>query len=302
MIPSFLTEDDLILVVAPAFSANEEEVRNGILNLKKIGFRVETGPNVFSSWGKFAGTDADRKADLQWALDHPEAKAIFCTRGGYGLGRILSDLSFNMFQSKPKWFIGFSDITLLHLRLNSLGVSSLHGPMVVHFSRPEQSVACTSLVRILNGELPSVLYPLIPERQDAQGINGPLAGGNLTMISHSAGKLKAGVFSGSVLFLEEIGEYFYRIDRMLEQLRQSGMYEGVKAVVLGQFTDCEPDRFPLSLLEMVKEKLPEGVPLFSGLESGHGVPTYPLVFGTLAEIEKSETGFRLIQRLRPVTS
>lgn len=302
MIPSFLTEGDLIVVVAPAFSANETEVRNGILQLEKNGFRIETGPFVFSSWGKFAGTDSERKTDLQWALDHPEAKAIFCTRGGYGLGRILSDLNFDTFRTKPKWLIGFSDITLLHLKLHDLGIVSVHGPMLVHFSRREQSFACKSLIHILKGELPSFGYPLIPERQETQSISGPLAGGNLTMVSHSAGKLKAGAFSGSVLFLEEIGEYFYRIDRMLEQLRQSGMFEGVKAVVLGQFTDCEPDRFPLSLLEMVKEKMPEEVPLFSGLESGHGVPTNPLVLGTKAEIEKNETGYRLIQRLRPFTS
>ena len=267
-----------------------------------MGFRVETGPNVFSSWGKFAGTDADRKADLQWALNHPEAKAIFCTRGGYGLGRILSDLSFDLFLSRPKWLIGFSDITLLHLRLHSLGIASVHGPMVVHFSRTEQSEACLLLINFLKGEAPSVSYWLKAEGKATQTISGALTGGNLTMISHSAGQLKPGIFSGSVLFLEEIGEYHYRIDRMLEQLRQSGMLEGIKAVVLGQFTDCEADRFPLSIVEMVKEKLTESVPVFSGLESGHGVPTLPLVFGTTTIIEKTETGFRLNQWLRPIIS
>jgi muramoyltetrapeptide carboxypeptidase len=161
--------------------------------------------------------------------------------------------------------LGFSDITLLHLRLHELEIASVHGPMTVHFSRTEQSEACNSLIHMIKGEVPSVSYPIQPERADTQNIRGPLAGGNLTMISHSAGKLKPGVFSGSVLFLEEIGEYHYRIDRMLEQLRQSGMFDGIKAVVLGQFTDCEADRFPLSVAEMVSEKLPEGVPVFSGL-------------------------------------
>ncbi len=302
MIPSFLNAGDLVLVVAPAFSANEVEVRSGIIQLEKMGFRVETGQSVFSSWGKFAGTDSERKADLQWAMDHSEAKAIICTRGGYGLGRILAELNFDTFRTNPKWLIGFSDITLIHLRLHELEIASVHGPMTVHFSRTEQSEACNSLIRIIKGEIPSVSYPVQPERQVTQNISGLLSGGNLTMISHSAGKLKPGVFSGSVLFLEEIGEYHYRIDRMLEQLRQSGMFEGIKAVVLGQFTDCEADRFPLSVAEMVCEKLPEGVPVFSGLESGHGVPTFPLIFGMMTEIEKDETGFRLKQRLRPVIS
>lgn len=267
-----------------------------------MGFRVEAGANVFSSWGKFAGNDSERKSDLQWALDHTDAKAIICTRGGYGLGRILPELNFDTFRANPKWLIGFSDITLLHLYLHDLAIASVHGPMVVHFSRSEQSEACESLIHILKGEVPSVSYPIQPEIQVAQNVSGLLAGGNLTMISHSAGKLKPGVFSGSVLFLEEIGEYHYRIDRMLEQLRQSGMFEGITAVVLGQFTDCEADRFPMSVAEMVSEKLPEGVPVFSGLESGHGVPTFPLIFGTMTEIEKSESGFRLSQKLMTITS
>ncbi len=302
VIPSFLTEGDLILVVAPAFSANESEVRNGILHLEKMGFRVETGANVFSSWGKFAGNDSERKSDVQWALDHPEAKAIICTRGGYGLGRILPELNFDTFRTNPKWLIGFSDITLLHLYLHDLAIASVHGPMVVHFSRTEQSEACESLSHILKGEVPSVSYPIQPESQVTQNVSGLLAGGNLTMISHSAGKLKPGVFSGSVLFLEEIGEYHYRIDRMLEQLKQCGLLEGIKAVVLGQFTDCEADRFPLTVAEMVSEKLQDGIPVFSGLNSGHGVPTFPLVFGTTTEIISNGNGIYLKQNLSSVIS
>jgi muramoyltetrapeptide carboxypeptidase len=122
------------------------------------------------------------------------------------------------------------------------------------------------------------------------------------MISHSAGKLKPGVFSGSVLFLEEIGEYHYRIDRMLEQLKQSGLLEGIKAVVLGQFTNCEADRFPLTVAEMVSEKLQDGIPVFSGLDSGHGVPTFPLVFGTTTEIISNGNGIYLKQNLSSVIS
>jgi len=298
ILPSFLSSGNLVLVVAPAFSANKEEVLGAISKLKKEGFRVETGRNAFSEWGKFAGTDTQRLEDVQWALNHPGAKAIFCTRGGYGLSRIISEINFDVFKSDPKWVIGFSDITLLHLCIQQMGIASLHGPMAVHLSREEQKPANDLEIKILKGECPSFFYPVKLENYASHlHVKARLLGGNLTMVSHHIGLYPQGFFDGAVLFLEEIGEYFYRIDRMLEQLEQNGVFRSLSAVVLGQFKSCESDSFPLTISQMIIEKTKGKIPVFSGLESGHGVPTFPLILGHEMMLEKSGDTWNAFQKL-----
>jgi muramoyltetrapeptide carboxypeptidase len=302
MIPPFLAPGDLFLVIAPAFSADENEVLRGIQILRKEGFRVEMGPHVFSKWGKFAGTDPERLADLQWALDHKEAKAIICTRGGYGLSRILDQLDLSSFQNHPKWVIGFSDITLLHIRLQESGYASLHGPMLVHFSRKEQEMACKKELEVIGKQSNSLSYPIVPANGGQKISTSGLVGGNLTMLSHHIGNYQPGFFNNTILFVEEIGEYYYRIDRMLEQLKRNGILEKLSGVVLGQFTVCEKDNFPLSIQEMVVEKTNNQIPVFYGLESGHGVPAFPLILGFDARIDQSDSGFILNQQLLPAIS
>jgi muramoyltetrapeptide carboxypeptidase len=137
-----LRPNDLVLVISPSYSPESAELDAGIQILSRNGFRVEKGPNTGKTWGNFAGSDAERLSDLQWALDHPEASMIICSRGGYGMGRIVRQLDFSGFAKKPKWLIGFSDITLLHTRLQENGFASMHGPMLVHHTQMNQLTAC----------------------------------------------------------------------------------------------------------------------------------------------------------------
>jgi len=188
---------------------------------------------------------------------------------------------------------------LLHFQIQSVGMASLHGPMVVHHARQEQAEANALEWSVLKGEIEIVSYPVSAENSVNGEAKGVLMGGNLTMISHLAGSIPADSFADSILFLEEVGEYHYRIDRMLEQMKQARLFEKVKGIVLGQFTSCEPDGFPLSVTEMLLEKTKGKVPLFSGLVSGHGVPTMPLVLGAETEIRAAKNGFELVQLLKP---
>lgn len=275
--PPFLHPGDTILVVAPASAARAGEVAEGICFLEERGFRVECGPNTRTAWGSFADSDAARLADLQWALDHPRARAVLATRGGYGTGRILPRISWEGFIRHPKWCIGFSDLTLLHLELQMRGYCSLHGPMLVHAARPLQQPAVTLQWDFLSGAAGRFGYPIRAVRPPAGPGQGRLTGGNLAMLASRCGAFPFP--DGSVLFLEEVGEKYYRIDRMLDQLRHSGLFSRLSGVVLGQFTDCPRDDFPLGLAEMLLEKMEPGSFLLEGLESGHGTPGFPLVLG-----------------------
>lgn len=290
VLPPFLQAGDTIALIGPAFVGKPVEMESGMQFLQNQGFVLEGyGLAPKTAWGKFTATDAERQAELQWALDHRHAKAIICLRGGYGVGRILPALDWTRFREQPKWLVGFSDITLLHQAINQQGIASVQGPMLVHYGRDSQMKACGAELDILSGRQRQIHYPLQAERPGKS--SGLLRGGNLSMLAHLCGQIPRGSFAGSVLLLEEIGEAHYRIDRMLWQLKNAGLMEGIAGLVLGQFTDCEPDGFPLTVPEMVLEKLDASVPVFSGLEHGHDAPCLPVLSGWEVMLS-AEEGFR----------
>lgn len=289
VLPPFLQAGDTLALIGPAFVGKSDEMETGIRYLQEQGFVLEGyGLSPKTAWGKFAATDAGRQTELQWALDHSRAKAIICLRGGYGVSRILHGIDWTRFRQQPKWLVGFSDITLLHQAINSQAIASLQGPMLVHFARDLQRDACRAELEILSGRLQHIHYPIKAERPGIS--SGLLRGGNLSMLAHLCGQIPQGSFAGSVLLLEEIGEAYYRIDRMLWQLKNAGILEGISGLVLGQFTDCEVDGFPLTVQDMVLEKLDSSVPVFSGLEHGHDSPCLPVVSGWKVELSV-EGGF-----------
>jgi muramoyltetrapeptide carboxypeptidase len=275
--PPFLREGDKILVLAPAFSANPAEVRAGVQRLQQRGFEVEIAPHVFHTWGKFAGTDSERLADMQWALDHPEARAILMTRGGYGMGRLVSDLDWAKFLQNPKWVIGFSDITLVHAEIQNRGFCSIHGPMAVHAARPGQQEAVDRLWNWLSQKETELRYRVSAHVPPTHPKNGVLVGGNLSMLAHLCGSQR--LPKGDVLFLEEIGEPYYRIDRMLHQLRHSDFLSQFEGTVWGQISDCARDHFPQEPEHMSQALMNSGSWIFTSLPSGHGEPSFPLVLG-----------------------
>ena len=298
-----LQPGDLIVVVSPSFSPDAREFEAGIESFRRNGFRVETAPESGKSWGRFAGTDAERQADLQWALDHPEAAMIICSRGGYGLGRIVRNLDFTGFRKKPKWLVGFSDITLLHAQIQLQGWASVHGPMLVHHARLPELPACLKqqdfLVR--KNSLQYAVENPFPDLQ-TEKISGILVGGNLSLLSYFASELPESFFENRLVFLEEVGEPFHKIDRMLDQMFRSGKLRNAVGFVLGSFSECPANEFPLDPVQMLKEKAESGQVIFTQLPCGHASPSFPLVLGYPAEIFPEHTGWKLRQPAPGATS
>ncbi len=260
-IPPYLQKGDAIGIVAPAGFMPFEKIHTCIDVLGDWGYNVVLGDTVHSdSPNYFSGPDAARAADLQAMLDNRELKAILCARGGYGVSRIVDGLSFKKFSKHPKWIIGFSDITVLHAHLyGNYKIATLHAPMAAAFnSQGHLSPFVQSLKEALGGE-PS-LY-----RCDAHPFNregdaeGALVGGNLSLLTHLIGTASELPTKNKILFIEDVGEYLYNIDRMLLQLKRSGKLARLAGLVVGSFTEMKDTLRPYGstayevIQEMVRE-------------------------------------------------
>jgi muramoyltetrapeptide carboxypeptidase len=238
--------------------------------LRAWGLAVATGEHLFARHHQFAGTDAQRLADLQRALDDPETAAIICARGGYGTTRIVDQLDFTAFLRQPKWLVGYSDITTLHLHLHRLGVESLHATMPLLFNR-DTPPSIESLHNLLfGGEMD---YPVAPHRLNRPGEgSGVLVGGNLALLASNVGTASDVDTQGKVLFLEDINEYLYSLDRMMVQLKRSGKLAGLAGLVVGHFTDSKDNDIPFGKdpYEIVDDAVREyGFPVCYGFPVGH---------------------------------
>lgn len=299
-VPFFLQPGDTVAVIAPAYAARMDLVSEGCKVLESWGLNVIQNIPKSDDQTPFSGSDEMRLERLQAAMDNPDIKAIFCARGGYGITRFVDRLDFTGFCTSPKWLIGFSDVTALHLVICKLGFSCIHGPMVVHLSDASQEPAVSALKRVLfYGTRISHIFNAYSSFENQ--IDAELVGGNLTLLINGLGTKTEPETEGKILFLEEVGERYYRIDRMLQHLKRAGKLQNLKAVILGQFVDCEADGFPFSVVEMVRQKVRSDVPVFSGLPVGHGSPTFPLILGALASISISEQGAIFTQNLNTIS-
>jgi muramoyltetrapeptide carboxypeptidase len=301
--PVSLRPDSLILVVSPSYQPDLKELEAGMESFRRMGFRIEAGPNSAKSWGKFAGSDEERLQDLQWALDHPEADMIICSRGGYGSGRFARNLDFSGFLAKPKWLTGFSDITLLHLRVQELGFASMHGPMVVHHARLPELPACMKQNDFLmrRSSLKYQLSNPFPETQ-AEELSGIVVGGNLSLLCYIIQELDVHFFDGCIVFIEEVGETYHKIDRMLDMLFRTGKFRKAAGFVLGSFSECAADSFPMKPVDMLREKIHPEQPVFCDLPCGHQSPAFPLALGYPAVISQAGDSWLFKQVNLPLTS
>lgn len=290
--PSPLKTGDKIRIVSPAGKVSEKHVFPAVEWLNKQGFRVELGKHVFAEHFQFAGTDNQRLEDLQTALDDPDTSAIICSRGGYGTVRIIGKLNCNNFIKYPKWLVGYSDITILHVYMNNLGVATVHGAMPRYFfdepGLPTENL--NSLMQLLANE--SIQYSVKTERANKPGkVRGELVGGNLSIISSLQGtKYEIDTF-GKILFLEDIDEFLYHTDRMVHQLKLSGKLDNLAGLILGDFTDMKDNESPFgkTVEEIVLEAVEEfGYPVCFGFPAGHNKKNLPLVFGKKWELDVAE--------------
>jgi muramoyltetrapeptide carboxypeptidase len=291
--PPRLRVGDKIAIVAPARKIARDQIEASIKEFENWGLKVQLGSNLFSNHHAYlSGTDSERLADLQAAVDDEKVKAIICGRGGYGSTRILNDLNFSKVQTIPKWIVGFSDITALHLTLLHHSIMSLHGTMPILFSKKDAGMSIDSLKQVLfSGEF------TVETESNPLNIfgkcSGRLIGGNLSMIIDSFATASEPDTNGAILVLEEIDEYFYRLDRMMTQLNRAGKLKGLKGLLVGHFTDIKESELPFgeSFQSIILDKIKHyKYPVAFNFPSGHENPNMAWTHGCMADLDVSENG------------
>lgn len=245
IIPPYLKKGDTIGIVCPSGYMPYEKAATCISVLQQWGYTVEAGATLGNQFHYFSGTDDERLDDLQQMLDNPSVKAILCGRGGYGMSRIIDRLDFKKFRKHPKWLIGFSDITVLHGHVyNRFNIASLHAPMAAAFNDGEyENEFVRSLRKALQGKASN--YTCAPHPFNRYGkAEGKLVGGNLSLLAHLVGSGSSFTTKGKILFIEDVGEYLYNVDRMMIQLKRSGMLDNLSGLIVGGFTEMKDTTIP----------------------------------------------------------
>lgn len=285
--PAYLKPGDSIAIVAPAGILKNRQAT--IEKAKKLaeswGLYVVLGKHIYVQKHHFAGTDLQRCQDFQEALDNPNIKAIWAARGGYGSVRILDKLDYTQFLKSPKWIIGYSDITAFHNHIHNLGVETLHAMMATSLQeKPEEIIkTIASFKKALFGE--EITYSVKASKYNRGEvdvkINGQLIGGNLAILTSMLGSKSQLNTAGKILFIEEIGEYKYAIDRMLQSLKRANYFTNVKAVIVGDISLIKKNttKWGSSTEQLILEAIPADIPVFFNFPAGHEADNRAIIFG-----------------------
>lgn len=286
MKPPFLRPNDEIRIISPSGCIQSELIEGAKKVLGNWGLRATEGDFARAEYGRFAGTKDQRISDLQNALDNPDVKAILCSRGGYGLAQVIDNLDFTQFEKTPKWLIGFSDISILHSAITNLGIASIHGNMVKAIAElPSNSEPVEGLRQLLFGQLPS--YTIVGHKMNKQGSAcGKLIGGNLSVLMGLRGTNYDLQFANNILFIEEIAEQPYHIDRMMQNLRLGGGLAKLSGLVVGQFSDCfEDPKMKQTVVEIILAAVSEyHFPVCFDFPAGHVDYNLALIFGSTVQL------------------
>ena len=288
--PPYLKPGDVVAIVAPSgVLINEKNnIQQAIDLLKSWGLNVVPGENLFKENGHFAGTDDERASDFQKAMDNPRIKAIWCARGGYGTVRILDKLDYTKFKAHPKWIIGYSDITALHNQLHNAGYESVHALMCTSLDRDPEGIKKTisTFKDAIFGK--PITYTVEGSNYNKTGkTSGKLVGGNLTLLHTMLGSQTSIDTSGKILFIEEIGEYAYHIDRMLQSLKRAGYFEACKGIIVGGISRVRENTTPFgrTIEEIILDVVADyDFPVLFNFPAGHENDNRALILGRTIEL------------------
>lgn len=296
IIPPFLKTGDTIGIVAPGCGVNPEQLQPALVILASWGLKVELGRNLYSNQHQYlAGTDAERLSDMQHMIDNPDIRAILCARGGYGTSRFLDALHLQRLSIHPKWIAGFSDVTALHLKLQKLGVQSIHGTMPLLFAKKDTELSVESLRRCFFGE-PETLMAISYSANRMGAARGELVGGNLSLINDSLATSSELHTNGKILMIEEVEEYHYKVDRMLNQLNRAGKLQKLAGMVVGHFTAiADPERsFGETVAEIIRYHTRDyEYPIAFHFPFGHENPNLAWRHGAMATLQVTPDGSSL---------
>ena len=291
--PAYLQKGDTIAILAPAgILKNRKQIIDKAKSLAESwGLKVVYGKHMFSQNNHFAGTDDERCEDFQLALDNPNIKAIWSARGGYGSVRIIDKLDFSTFKKHPKWIIGYSDITVFHNHVHNLGIETIHGMMGTSMQDNPQDIPETieSLRKALFGE--TLRYEIQSSKMNRKRIvSGELVGGNIAILASMLGSESQIKTDGKILFIEEIGEYKYSIDRMLQSLKRAGCFTKVKAVIVGNMTKIKKNStsWGSSVEQLILEVIPNDTPILFDFPAGHEPDNRALIMGRTIQLDIKE--------------
>ena len=298
-IPAPLKKGDKIWIVAPAGKIQQQIVERGAELLRNHGYVVEIGQHVFDEEGPFAGSDIERASDLQKAINDKNCKAVWFARGGYGSFRTLSLINWSAFFKKPKWIIGFSDITIFHSFLTKHEIASLHGVMTAFFEcNGEETDSFLKTLELLGD--PHMDYSFEPSPLNKIGsAEGVLTGGNLSLIQSLRGTSWDISPKGKILFIEDIGEYHYHIDRMMLNLKAGKILEKISGLIVGYFTDMKEGEavFGKNAREIIREAAEKyRYPVVFDFPAGHELPNLPLIMGARIRLDVGDGKVTLSSR------
>ncbi|MCM2302883.1 MAG: LD-carboxypeptidase [Flavobacteriaceae bacterium] len=293
--PNYLQKGDSVAIISTARKISLDEIKPAIELLETWGLKVVVGKTIGLENNQFAGTLQERIDDLQDVLDDATIKAIWCARGGYGTVQLIDKIDFSIFKKNPKWIIGYSDITVLHAHIHNFGIETLHATMPINISKNSED-AKESLKNALLG---NQLYYEFPSHQlNISGKpNGEIIGGNLSVLYSLLGSKSSINTKNKLLFLEDLDEYLYHIDRMLQNLKRNGYFENVSGIIVGGMTQMRDNDIPFGktaeeiILEIVK---PYNIPVIFGAPFGHLDDNRTLIFGRNAQLISDEKLVQII--------
>ena len=293
--PPKLQKGDTIGIVSTARKISRKELIPSLRFLDDLGLKARLGNTIGAADDQFAGTDEIRAKDFQQMMDDPNIKAIWCARGGYGTVRIIDFLDFTKFQKTPKWVIGFSDVTVLHSHLNTLGIQSIHAQMPLEMDHKTEATR-VSLTEALFRDLHEISFDSNCTLNRMGNAKGQLIGGNLSILYSLCGSASAIDTDGKILFIEDLDEYLYHIDRMLQNLKRNGLFENLAGLIVGGMSDMNDNAIPFGKTaeEIILDTVSDNTfPVCFDFPAGHIADNRALIFGREVQLEILEKRVRL---------